>query len=52
MDWPGTGSVVAMPLITPLKTEALVRILMVFEVENGGGEYAASAVKYVHVDPE
>jgi hypothetical protein len=53
MDWPGTGSVVATPLIGSAQSEAYLRVLLVFEGgENGGYEYAASATTYIHVDPQ
>jgi hypothetical protein len=52
MDWPGTGSQPAAPLLSPSESEANVRVLMVFDTGGNAREYAASAVKYVRVVDE
>jgi hypothetical protein len=52
MDWPGTGSVKATPLLASSESECHVRVLMVFDAGHNAREYAASAVKYVKVVDE
>jgi hypothetical protein len=52
MDWPGTGSQPAAPLLSPSESEANVRVLMVFDTGGNAREYAASAVKYVRIVDE
>lgn len=49
MDWPGTGSVIATPLLSPSESESNVRVLMVFDSGGKAREYAASAVRYVKI---
>jgi hypothetical protein len=44
MDWPGTGSQPAAPLLTPTESESNVRVLMVFDTGGNAREYAASDV--------
>jgi hypothetical protein len=52
MDWPGTGSVTATPLLSSSMSECYVRVLMVFDTGGNAREYAASAVKYVKIVDE
>jgi hypothetical protein len=52
MDWPGTGSVKATPLLSSSQSECYVRVLMVFDTGHNAREYAASAVKYVKIVDE
>jgi hypothetical protein len=52
MDWPGTGSQPAEPLLSPTQSEANVRVLMVFDTGGNAREYAASAVKYLKIVDE
>jgi hypothetical protein len=52
MDWPGTGSQPAVPLLSPSDSESNVRVLMVFDAGGKAREYAASAVRYVKVVDE
>ena len=52
MDWPGTGSQPAVPLLSSSQSEANVRVLMVFDAGDTAREYAASAVSYVRVVDE
>jgi hypothetical protein len=52
MDWPGTGSQPAAPLLSPSESEANVRMLMVFDTGGNAREYAASAVRYVRIVDE
>ena len=52
MDWPGTGSVKAMPLLSSSQSEGYVRVLMVFDTGGNARQYAASAVKYVKIVDE
>ena len=52
MDWPGTRSVIATPLLSSALSEADVRVLMVFDAGRHHREYAASAVKFVKVVDE
>jgi len=52
MDWPGTGSVKATPLLSSSQSECYVRVLMVFDKGRNAREYAASAVKYVKIVDE
>jgi hypothetical protein len=52
MDWPGTGSVPAVPLLSSTESESRVRILMVFDAGRHHREFAASAVKFVKVVDE
>jgi hypothetical protein len=52
MDWPGTGSVKATPLLSSSESESYVRVLMVFDTGANAREYAASAVKYVKIVDE
>ncbi len=49
MDWPGTGSVKATPLLSSSESESYIRVLMVFDTGGTAREYAASAVKYVKI---
>jgi hypothetical protein len=49
MDWPGTGSQHAVPLLSSSEIESDIRVLMVFDTGGNAREYAASAVKYVKV---
>jgi len=52
MDWPGTGSVKATPLLSSSESESYVRVLMVFNTGRNARQYAASAVKYVKIVDE
>ena len=52
MDWPGTGSQPAAPLLSSSESESKVRVLMVFDTGGNAREYAASAVKYVRIVDE
>jgi hypothetical protein len=52
MDWPGTGSQPAAPLLSPSESEATVRVLMVFDAGGNAREYAASAVRLVRIVDE
>ncbi len=52
MDWPGTGSVMAAPLLSSSDSESRVRVLMVFDAGGNAREFAASAVKYVKIVDE
>jgi hypothetical protein len=52
MDWPGTGSVHATPLLSSSESESYVRVLMVFDAGGTAREYAASAVKYAKIVDE
>lgn len=52
MDWPGTGSQPAAPLLPPSASESNVRVLMVFDAGGNAREYAASAVRYVRIVDE
>lgn len=52
MDWPGTGSQPAAPLVAPSESESNVRVLMVFDTGGNAREYAASAVRYVRIVDE
>jgi hypothetical protein len=49
MDWPGTGSVPATPLLSSSESESYIRLLMVFDTGRNAREYAASAVTYVKI---
>jgi hypothetical protein len=51
MDWPGTGSQPATPLLSS-ESESFVRVLMVFDAGGNAREYVASAVKYVKIVDE
>jgi hypothetical protein len=52
MDWQGTGSQPAVPLLSRSESEANVRVLMVFDTGGTAREYAASAVRFVRVVDE
>jgi hypothetical protein len=52
MDWPGTGSQPAAPLLSATQSEANVRMLLVFDAGGTAREYVASAVKYVRIADE
>src|SRR5258708_35977807 len=53
MDWPGTGSQRATPLLSSSsESESNIRVLMVFDRSRNAREYAASAVKYVKIVDE
>jgi hypothetical protein len=52
LDWPGTSSQPAAPLLSPSQSEANVRVLMVFDTGGTAREYAASAVTYVRIVDE
>lgn len=52
MDWPGTGSVKATPLLSSTQSEAHVRVLMVSDAGGNAREYAASATQYVKIVDE
>jgi hypothetical protein len=52
MDWPGTGSQPAAPLLSPSESESNVRVLMVFDTGGNAREYAASAVRFVRIVDE
>jgi hypothetical protein len=52
MDWPGTGSQPATPLLSSSESESFVRVLMVFDAGHNAREYAASAVKYAKIVDE
>jgi hypothetical protein len=52
MDWPGTGSQPATPLLSSTASESNVRVLMVFDTGGTAREYAASAVRYVRIVDE
>lgn len=52
MDWPGTGSVPAVPLLSASLSECNVRVLLVFDAGPHDREYAASAVKFVKIVDE
>jgi hypothetical protein len=52
MDWPGTGSQPATPLLARSESEATVRVLMVFDAGGNAREYAASAARYVKIVDE
>ncbi len=52
MDWPGTGSQPATPLLSASQSEANVRVLLVFDTGGNASEYAASAVTFVKIVEE
>jgi hypothetical protein len=52
MDWQGTGSQPAGPLLSPSASESNVRVLMVFDTGGNAREYAASAVRFVRIVDE
>jgi hypothetical protein len=52
MDWPGTGSQPAVPLLSSTESESNIRVLMVFDAGRHHREYAASAVKFVKIVDE
>ena len=52
MDWPGTGSQPAAPLLSPSESESNVRVLMVFDSGGNAHEYAASVVRFVRIVDE
>ncbi len=52
MDWPGTGSVQGVPLMTLSQSEYHVRLLMAFDSGRNARKYAAGASKYVRLAVE
>jgi hypothetical protein len=52
MDWPGTGSVPASPLLSPSESESNVRVLMLFDSGRNAPEYAASAGTFLKIVDE
>lgn len=52
MDWAGTVSVPGMPLLTTADREAVVRVLIVFDVGRNALEFATSAAQRVKVVAE
>lgn len=52
MDWPGTGSRPAAPLLSRSESESSVRVLMVFDAGGTAREYAAGAARLVKIVDE